>query len=110
MHRDLGRADNETERLQMGGVINYGSLRRWGLMSEAQDQNPGHILIYSILSISTILKRSIWVYEQFWCVHTLSISIQVSIYSPSKNQTRNDDEYIDTFEYITIYPKTKRAL
>jgi predicted Rdx family selenoprotein len=28
MHRDLGRADNETERLQMGGVINYGSLRR----------------------------------------------------------------------------------
>jgi hypothetical protein len=30
--------------------------------------------------------------------------------TPSKTQTRNDDEYINTFEYMTLYPKTKRAL
>ena len=27
-----------------------------------------------------------------------------------KNQTQNSDEYLDTFEYLRIYSKTKRAL
>jgi hypothetical protein len=73
-------------------------------------QNPGQILKYSISSFQSSSGGGLRVFDDFgvfkysvfkyWYLDALLI----------KNQTRNDNEYLDTPEYMHKYSKSKQAL